>query len=76
MEVISSAVPRNNGARVYGSAVELIDLVSNLTAQPEQLDHPRRRVRRTRGRPAKNLRLCLADVQSWENQMGLRSVEH
>lgn len=73
MEVISTAGPLNN---VFASAVELIDLVSNVMAQPEQLDHPRRRVRRTRGRPAKTLRLCLADAQSWENQMGLRSVEH
>lgn len=40
MEVISTAVPLNNVARVFGSAVELIDLVSNVTAQPEQLDHP------------------------------------
>lgn len=75
MEVISTAVPLDNVARVFGSAVELMDLASNLTAQPEQLDHPRKRVKRTRGRPAKTLRLCLADFHSWENRMGLRSVE-
>lgn len=55
MKVISTAVPLNTVARVFGSAVELIDLVSNLTAQPEQLDDPRRRVKRTRGRPALRL---------------------
>lgn len=75
MEVISTAVPLNDVSRVFSSAVELIDLVSNVTAQPEQLDHPRRRAKRTRGRPAKTLRLCLADVQSWENQIALMSVE-
>lgn len=35
LEVISTAVPLNNVAKVFGSAVELIDLVSVLMAQPE-----------------------------------------